>query len=222
MPLDMKGDWNRRARQNPRFYIATTAEDSETAFEDSGKRDVTLFFQGLEHLLTPDATVLDIGCGIGRMDRHVAPRVKKLIGIDVSGDMIAGARQRLGDLSNVEFLEGDGWTLKAIPDAVIDLVFSHIVLQHVPRKVATSYFLEAWRVLRLGGRFVFQMPEAAANTPADPPTHDTFEMRFYREQDLQQELEGSGFRYLGCRRGRVHSDRLDFNQLRLHAQKPPD
>jgi len=221
MPLDMKGDWNRRARQNPRFYIATTAEDSETAFEDSGKRDVTLFFQGLEHLLTPDVTVLDIGCGIGRMDRHVAPRVKKLIGIDVSGDMIAGARQRLGDLSNVEFLEGDGWTLKAIPDAVIDLVFSHIVLQHVPRKVATSYFLEAWRVLRPGGRFVFQMPEAAANTPADPPHHDTFEMRFYREQALQQELEGSGFRYLGCRRGRVHSDRLDFNQLRLHAQKPP-
>ena len=220
MPLDMKGDWNRRARQNPRFYIATSAEDSETAFEDSGKRDVTLFFQELEHLLTPDVTVLDIGCGIGRMDRHVAPLVKKLIGIDVSGEMITTARQRLGDLSNVEFLEGDGWTLEPIPDTVIDLVFSHIVLQHVPRRVASSYLSEAHRVLRPGGHLVFQMPEAAANTPADPADNDTFEMRFYRELDLQQQLEASGFRYLGVRRGRVHSDKLDFNQLRLHAQKP--
>ena len=220
MPLDMKGDWNRRARQDPRFYIATSAEDSETAFEDSGERDVALFFQGLEHLLTADVTVLDIGCGIGRMDRHVAPRVRKLIGIDVSGEMIAAARQRLAELSNVEFLEGDGWTLEPIPDAVIDLVFSHIVLQHTPHKVVSSYFSEAYRVLRPGGHFVFQMPEAAAHTPADPPADDTFEMRFYREQDLQQQLEASGFRYVGCRRGRVHSAKLDFNQLRLHARKP--
>ena len=75
-------------------------------------------------------------------------------------------------------------------------------------------------MLRPGGHFVFQMPEAAANTPADPPEDDTFEMRFYREQDLQQELEASGFRYDGCRRSRVHSAKLDFNQLRLKAQKP--
>ncbi len=220
MSLDMKGDWNRRARQNPRYFIATSAEDSEAAFWDSGRRDAALFFSGLEHLLTPDRTVVDIGCDIGRMDRHIAPRVGKLIGIDVSGEMIARARERLADLGNVEFLEGDGWTLKPIPDASVDLVFSHIVLQHTPRNVAGSYFRDAYRVLRPSGNFVLQVPEAADDTPPDPPEDDTFELRFYREQDLRLQLEGLGFQVSGCRRGRVESDRLDFNQLRVHAQKP--
>ncbi len=134
--------------------------------------------------------------------------------------MIARARERLADLGNVEFLEGDGWTLQPVPDASVDLVFSHIVLQHTPRNVAGSYFRDAYRVLRPSGNFVLQVPEAADDTPPDPPEDDTFELRFYREQDLRQQLEGLGFQISGCRRGRVESDTLDFNQLRVHAQKP--
>ncbi|MHC4078906.1 MAG: class I SAM-dependent methyltransferase, partial [Planctomycetota bacterium] len=133
---------------------------------------------------------------------------------------IARARERLADLPNTEFVEGDGWTLAPIGDASVDLVFSHIVLQHTPRKVAASYFAEAHRVLRPGGHFVFQMPEAADDTPADPPEDDTFEMRFHHEPDLQQQLEQLGFDVRGCRRGRVESKKLAFNQLRMHAQKP--
>lgn len=62
MALDMKGDWDRRARENPRYYIATSESDSEDRFWDSGKHDAELFFHGLSHLLTPETTVLDIGC----------------------------------------------------------------------------------------------------------------------------------------------------------------
>ena len=92
----MKRDWDRRARQSSRYFIATgEPDDDEAAFDESGRRDVAYFFAGLEHLLVDTATVLDIGCGIGRMDRHVAPKVGLLIGIDVSGEMVRQCRERL-------------------------------------------------------------------------------------------------------------------------------
>jgi SAM-dependent methyltransferase len=155
----MKRDWDDRARQSSRYFIATgEPDDDETAFDESGRRDVMYFFEGLEHLLAADATVLDIGCGIGRMDRHVAPRVGRLIGIDVSGEMVRQCRERLSDLPNTLFLEGDGWSLAPIASASIDLVFSHIVFQHLPRAATRGYFREALRVLRPGGHFVFRCP----------------------------------------------------------------
>src|SRR5688572_22686649 len=154
MPLDMKGDWDRRAKADARYYIATEGGDGdgEAAFAASGLRDVRAFFDGLEHLLTPATRVLDVGCGLGRMDEHVAPHVGTLTGVDVSGAMVAQARERLRALPNVTFVEGDGWTLP-FAEGAFDLVFSHIVFQHAPREVARSYFGEVFRVLRSGGAF---------------------------------------------------------------------
>jgi SAM-dependent methyltransferase len=114
MPANMKSDWNDRARENAHYYIASS--EDEAAFDASGRRDVSLFFAGLEDLLTPRTRALDIGCGIGRMDKHVASHVGKLTGVDVSGEMVAMARHRLSELSNVEFREGDGESLP-VPDA---------------------------------------------------------------------------------------------------------
>ena len=219
MPIDMKGDWNARARRNARFFIASSEEDSEEAFSASGERDASLFFGGLEHLVHGRATVLDVGCGIGRMDEFVAPKVERLIGIDVSGEMVERARKRLGHIENLEFFEGDGETLAAFAESSIDLVFSHIVFQHVPRDVARSYFREVHRILRPEGHFVFQMPEAVPGAPADPPEDDTFEMRFYREADLRTHLLELGFEWVSVRRYPVHSPMLDFNQMRVQVRK---
>ena len=219
MAANMKGDWNERARENARYYIASSDDASEAAFDQSGARDVTLFFAGLEHLLTPQTQALDIGCGIGRMDKHVAPKVGKITGVDVSGEMVARARERLADLENAEFLEGNGESLP-VTDASQDLVFSHIVFQHMPRKSARSYFKDAYRVLRTGGHFVFQMPEASEHTPADPPEDDTWEMRYWTKEQLCEELGALGFEFEGELRHPVESPLLQFNQLRVHFRKP--
>lgn len=217
---DMKGDWNRRAADNAEYYIATAEAAGSDAFRASGERDVRLFFTDLEHLLHPARSVLDIGCGIGRMDEFVAPRVASLLGIDVSGEMVARARARLAHLPNVRFLEGDGWSLRPVADASLDLVFSHIVFQHMPRPVVRSYLREVARVLRPGGDLVFQMPEAVPGAPADPPQSDTFEMRFWSEPDLRDALAAAGLEWVSVKRFPVHSERLDFHQLRIHARRP--
>jgi hypothetical protein len=49
-------------------------------------------------LLRPDAAVLDVGCGIGRLERFLAPQVGAITAIDVSAAMIEEARRRCRDL----------------------------------------------------------------------------------------------------------------------------
>lgn len=219
-PSDMKGDWNRRAVDNAAYYIATTNWESEEKFDDSGRRDAEMFFEQDQDLLTAEATVLDIGCGIGRMDRHVASRVGRLIGVDVSGEMVARARARLAEFDNVEFVEVDGRSLAPVADASVDVVFSHIVFQHVPRDPVRRMWHEAFRVLRPGGRFLFQVPEAVGESPPDPPDEDTFEMRFWREAAVRAELEAIGFVWESCRRYRVDSPTTPFDHLRPRLRKP--
>lgn len=215
----MKDDWNARARSDAYCYIASAENPGEAEFRASGARDVALFFRGLEHLLTPDTTVLDIGCGIGRMDEHVAPRLRRLIGVDVSGEMVARARARLAHLPNVEFRENDGFGLPGM-EGSIDLVFSHIVFQHVPGEVMDAYFRSAWLVLRPGGSLVFQVPEWIDRAPAVPPIDDTWELRFYLEDDLRGRLGAIGFQWVGVERFRVESPKLTFTHLRVHVRKP--
>src|SRR5262249_38418840 len=66
--LDMKGDWNRRAREDAQHFIATAPADAgASAFRASGERDVAAFFDAFMDLLHPQQDVVDIGCGIGRM-----------------------------------------------------------------------------------------------------------------------------------------------------------
>jgi (2Fe-2S) ferredoxin/SAM-dependent methyltransferase len=216
--LDMKADWDRRAAK-AEYYIATADNSDEATFRASGQRDVAAFFDGLQHLLSPQTSVLDIGCGIGRMDEFVAPHVRRLTGIDVSVEMVKKATTRLGHLRNVSFVEGDGFTLTGIADASVDLVFSHIVFQHMPRRVVNSYFGEVWRVLRRGGDFVFQMPEWNPRAPADPPVADSFEMRFWTEAQLDALLRPLGLLPQDVRRFPVVSPLLEFDQLRTHVRK---
>ncbi len=216
----MKSDWSDRARSEAAYFIATINSTDPQDFEESGRRDVYYVFRWLEHLLHADETVLDIGCGIGRMDQWVAPRVKQLIGIDVAPEMVAKARERLAHLGNTRFVEGDGISLAPIATGSVGVVFSHIVFQHLPREVVQSYFHEVYRVLRPGGSFVFQVPEAASLVPIEPGPDDTFELRFYTEDALRAAVEGVGFAWQSAARFRVAVPGGRFNQLRTHVVRP--
>jgi len=216
--LDMKRDWDARARTNARYFIASTNYESEAVFRAQGERDVRHFFEGVEELLGPERELVDIGCGIGRMDEFLAPRVKHLTGVDVSGEMVRQARARLKHLGNVTFVECDGFSLP-LSDASADTIYSLIVFQHVPRPVAHGYLREAFRVLRPGGGFLFQVPEWNPRAPVDPPENETFEMRFWREDELRPILDALGFRWHGVKRHPVTTPALDFDQMRVHVQK---
>jgi len=148
----MAADWDERARQNAFFYVCKSAAESRAAFEESGRRELEeLVLRGLT--LPADAVAVEIGCGMGRLARSLAPRVAKLYAGDVSPEMLARAREFCADRPNVEFLLIDG-ALSGVPSKHADLVYSHLVFQHVPRlKFIRAYVREAHRVLKPGGVF---------------------------------------------------------------------
>ena len=108
-------------------------------------------------LLGQDRRVLEIGCGIGRMQAALAPRVAEAHGVDISPKMIDAARRRCAGIPNVHFVLSSGRDLASFPDERFDLVLavdSFPYIHQAGPAVVTAYFEEAARVLVLGGEFV--------------------------------------------------------------------
>lgn len=102
--------------------------------------------------IRPDDVVLEIGCGIGRVGHAIAPLCRRWIGADVSPRMLDFARERLRGFPNVELRELSGYNLDGIPDAAATVVYCTIVFMHLESWDRYGYVLDAYRVLRPGGR----------------------------------------------------------------------
>lgn len=101
------------------------------------------------------ARVLDIGCGVGGVDRHLvrAHGVAHVTGIDVEATVVRTARERaeregLGD--RITFQQVTPGPL-AFDDGSFDVVFSKDSIVHIPDKHALA--ADVFRVLRSGGWF---------------------------------------------------------------------
>lgn len=105
--------------------------------------------------ITGADVVLEIGCGSGRVGRHVAPHCARWIGCDVSRKMLDHAREDLVDMSNVSFQELNGYDLADIESGSIDVVYCTAVLMHLDEWDRFRYFQEAGRILKPGGRAYF-------------------------------------------------------------------
>jgi SAM-dependent methyltransferase len=96
--------------------------------------------------------VLEIGCGVGRVGKVVAPLCQKWIGCDVASNMLALAAERLRDLPGVELKEISGYDLSGVADASVDVVYCTVVFMHLESWDRYNYIAEAFRVLRPRGR----------------------------------------------------------------------
>jgi SAM-dependent methyltransferase len=89
---------------------------------------------------------LDVGCGLGLMDRHLGA-VGNLEGVDLSERMVEAARRSNPD---VRYHVADGARLP-FDDASFDLAFTACVLHHVPPEERPEFVGELRRVTRPGG-----------------------------------------------------------------------
>jgi len=116
--------------------------------------------------LTPDTSLLDVGCGPGTITVDLASRVGRVVGLDRSADVLAEAT-RLPHPGNVSFDVGDVYALP-FADGTFDVVHAHQVLQHLADPVGALG--EMARVCRPGGLVAARDGDYGAMTwyPADP------------------------------------------------------
>jgi SAM-dependent methyltransferase len=192
----MREEWDARARENARHFIATAnTEWSSEEFYDSGRLNVfheilTDLGNVCQGMNAKAMKVLEIGCGAGRMTRALAQVFGEVYAVDVSGEMIAKAREGLADLPNVHLFQNNGADLAVLGDVRIDFAFSYIVFQHIPsRQVIYSYVREVHRLLRPGGLFKFQVDGG----PAPKGGPDTWLGVTFTDADAVALAEACGF-----------------------------
>jgi SAM-dependent methyltransferase len=182
--------WDARARENAEYFVDNRLDyrhGDEERFWAQGERDLDLMLESVGARVGPDETVLDIGCGVGRLTRVLAARAARVQGIDVSAEMLERARGNLAACGNVTLHLGDGRSLAPIADESVDGVVSLVVFQHIPDPAITlGYVREIGRVLRAGGWAAFQVsndPDIHARDYPKAPLKDRLLRRAPRGQD---------------------------------------
>ena len=163
---DQERDWNELAQLDPYWAILTSpgtrfgAWDSD-AFFATGATEIDGVMHHAVELGHPQgrARALDFGCGLGRLTRPLAGHFEACVGVDISEGMVEQARRLNADVPGASFVVNGADDLRRFDDESFDLVYSVIVLQHVPdRGAIESYIGEFCRVLRPGGLAIFQLP----------------------------------------------------------------
>jgi len=155
----MRSYWDERARKNAAWYVDTSLSyDSPDMdkFWETGHEVARIAFRDAPARPERTELAIEIGAGLGRICKALADDFDRVIGVDISAEMVEQARALVPD-ENVSFIIGSGAGLKGIDDASADLVTSFTVFQHIPSvAVIEDYMREAGRVLRPGGIFAFQ------------------------------------------------------------------
>ncbi|HEY7107203.1 MAG TPA: methyltransferase domain-containing protein [Acidimicrobiia bacterium] len=94
--------------------------------------------------------VLDVACGAAHVAEQIAPRVRQVVGIDLTAELLAIGAARLHDagIRNVLLQEGDAFALPFV-DASFDVVACRASLHHFAS--AEPALAEMARVCRPGG-----------------------------------------------------------------------
>ncbi len=158
--------------------------------------------------LAGDETVLDAGCGSGRVTRLLVERLPRgrVIGVDSSASMIAKAREALAD--EVELIVSDLLDLElAEPvDAIFSNATFHWILDH------RRLFERLWAALRPGGRLeaqcggignVEEFLNSIENVNGDERFAPylrgiTSAWNFASPGDTEMRLRGAGFERVRC------------------------
>jgi len=213
----MRADWEQRARENARYYVATSRDNwTEEEFYRSGETNLREYvLSDLENVCQDkdpkSMNVLEIGCGAGRITRALASCFGKVYAVDISAEMVRQARAALAAYPNARIFRNNGKDLSVVREnwrqllrlahpPEIDFAFSYIVFQHIPsREVIESYVSEVHRLLRPGGLFKFQVLGASEFTSEEP---DTWVGVSFSENEARAMAARHGFEMRYCRSDR--------------------
>lgn len=205
--------WDKTARK----YAASTVSDPD-GYERTLERT--------RAFLTPDAEVLEVGCGTGTTALKLAPFLGAMLATDISEEMLAIARERAGaeSVGNIRFEvatpDNTAW-----PPASFDAALAFNLLHLVEDRAGTLANLN--RVLKPGGVLISKtpclgdmslvaQPALRLAVPAMRLVGKAPRVFFHTAEKLEREMQTAGFEIV--ERGRHASKGKDI-RLFLVARK---
>jgi ubiquinone/menaquinone biosynthesis C-methylase UbiE len=159
------GDGSRELSYEELYEARIRATSADTAigagrlpFDTVGRMELEILKR---EGLRPTDTLVDLGCGTGRLAVHAIPALAggRYVGIDISRTMLDEAQKRV-EKTIPDPPSRVSWVHQTTPEfaldiGAVDMICAFSVINHMEHEDAYLYLKEALRVVRPGGRFVF-------------------------------------------------------------------
>ncbi len=164
----LKRDWESLAERDALHAILTDATKigrrwNVAEFMATGTLEIEMLMRhlaGFGYFPRQDGAALDFGCGVGRLTQALGRFFDRCVGVDISQEMIRRA-QSLNKFPHCHYRVTSEIPLP-FPAASFSFIYSNIVLQHIPRRLAKEYLREFVRLLAPGGFLVFGVQDSFA------------------------------------------------------------
>jgi len=171
-------DWGERAKKG---FLASGIDPADRRGHKNYYIDL-LQKMALEEVLElrGDEIVLDFGCGSGRVAYWIAPKVKKVIGLEGTREMIQLAEMNR-KAENVGFMVYDGVHFPVFPYP-FDIILSVWVLQYMEMERLKNTVSELGRYLKPGGNLYF-IEQVSDNPKVERPKVEEY-LQAFKESKL--------------------------------------
>ncbi|MED1951241.1 class I SAM-dependent methyltransferase [Brevibacillus centrosporus] len=185
---------DKKIKEEVKQQFGANAEKYVTSQTHATGDDLSLLAPWLNP--SSDWVFLDVATGGGHLTKKIAPRVGQVFATDLTGPMLAAARNHLkAHCSNVFYVVADAEALPFLDDT-FDAVGCRIAAHHFPNPQA--FVQEVARVLRPGGKFVLIDNIAPEEEELDrfvntlEKLRDTSHVRSYSRSEWREWIEQAG------------------------------
>ncbi len=168
----LRRDWNTLGVADPLWavYVDPLKRGGRWQVDEflaTGRQEIAVAMHELTELglAAHRDAALDFGCGVGRLTAALSDHYGTVTGVDVSPSMLEHAQRIHSANERCRFVYNDQPDLSVFSDNSFDLVYSSLVLQHLPPRLSDGYLREFVRVVRPGGAVVLMVPERHLRTP---------------------------------------------------------
>ncbi len=192
-------------RQSPCYAARLSAPLGSVgaSYDRVAERYAAQFFDELRHkpldrallgafaeLVGPDAAVADVGCGPGQVARDLQARRLRVIGIDLSPQMVAVA---LRLTPGIDFRVGSMLSLD-LPEASLAGITAFYAIVHLEPYQLVNAFKQFFRVLRPGGRVLLSFHVGRERVKRDELLGERVDLEFvfFDRREVEEALENAG------------------------------
>jgi len=150
----LEEEWSKAARRGDARNAVALCDGTDAGWDASGAASAQRLFN---IALLAGAYVLEFGCGLGRVTRHLSAAYRHVWAVDLAQPMLDAVE--LLNLPNVTAVKSNGSDIGThIKLGTIDVLYSDYVLLHNRKREVFAVWPKLMETLKPGGFAAFQVP----------------------------------------------------------------